>query len=152
MENESPKLWLLAALIFLCGFLSDASAAEWVLVYSNSGVNFYYDEDSIEYPDGGIINLKTRVFFQNDQIRNEIIRERRSEGLSVEGWNKLHEIVNLIQIECTPRRYRFVSGSHYDERGNLLDASKTQGEQWAPILANSPMMSTYNAVCNKSTK
>ena len=139
------------ALILVCGFLGDAAAADWVLVNSKSGVNFYYDKGSIRHRTGGVIDLLTRVVFENNQIRSDIIsdiiKERRSKGLSVEGWDKLHEIVNLVQVDCASMKYGFVSGDHYDERGNLLDTSKPEAEQWSPILVNSPMMGTYNAVC-----
>jgi len=142
---------IVIALILVCGLLGDATAADWVLLNSNNGVNFYYDKGSIKHRAGGVIDLLTRVVFENSQIRSDIIsdiiKERRSKGLSVEGWDKLHEIVNLVEIDCRSMKYSFVSGDHYDERGNLLDTSKPEAEQWIPILVNSPMMGTYNAVC-----
>ena len=136
------------ALFMVYGIPVAAVGADWALVYSRSGVSFYYDKDSINDKSAGKIELDARTTFETDPIRQEIIKERRSKGMSVEGWNKLRYVVNRIELDCSLRKYNFLSGSHYDETGNLLESDNAPGTRWNPIIDGSPMMFTYNAVCH----
>jgi hypothetical protein len=110
-------------------------------------VNFYYDRESIINNSSGRIELDTKTVFETDTIKQKIIKERRDKGLSIAGWDKLRYLVNRIEIDCPLRRYNFHSGRHYDEKGNLLTFENESLVQWNPIVDNSPMMFTYNAVC-----
>ena len=135
------------ALFMVYGIPVGVVGADWVSVYSRSGVNFYYDKDSINDKSAGKIELDARTTFETDTIKQEIIKERRSKGLSVEGWDKLRYIVNRMELDCSLKRYNFLSGSHYDEKGNLLESDNAPLVQWNPIVDSSPMMFAYNAVC-----
>ena len=143
---------MIATLFIVCGVLTDAVGADWVSVYSRSGVNFSYDRDNIKEKSPGKIELDAKTTFETDAVRQEIIKERRSRGLSVEGWKKLHHIVNRIDIDCSLKKYHFISGSHYDEGGNLLSSDISRAAQWSPIISNSPMMFTHDAVCRPPGK
>jgi hypothetical protein len=138
---------VIVTLFLIYGTLSDAVGADWVSVYSRSGVNFYYDRDSVTSNSMRKIELETKTVFESDTIRQKIIKERRDKGLSAGGWDKLRFIVNRVEIDCLSRNYNFLSGNHYDEVGNLLAAENESTVQWNPIIDNSPMMFTYNAVC-----
>ena len=138
---------VIASLFMVCGVFADAVGADWVSVYSRSGVNFSYDRDSINERSPGKIELDAKTTFETDAVIQEIIKERRSRGLSVEGWKKLHHIVNKIDMDCSLKRYHFISGSHYDEGGNLLVSDIAPAVRWSPIIDNSPMMFTHDAVC-----
>ncbi len=134
-------------LLMVYGTFAGAVDADWVLVHSRSGVNFYYDGKSISQISPARVVLDTKTTFETDAVRQRIIIERRSRGLSVEGWKKLHHIVNRVEIDCSLKRYHFISGSHYDEGGNLLKLDTPSATRWSPIIDNSPMMFTYDAVC-----
>ena len=138
---------LIVTLFLIYGTLSEAIGADWVSVYSRSGVSFYYDRESVITNSKKKIELETKTVFESDTIRQKILKERRDEGLSAGGWDKLQYIVNRVEIDCLSRRYNFLSGSHYDQGGNLLTAENESTGQWNPIIDNSPMMFTYNAVC-----
>lgn len=138
---------VMATFFIIYGICSDAVGADWVSVYSRSGVNFSYDRESIINNSSGRIELDTKTVFETDTIKQKIIKERRDKGLSIEGWDKLRYIVNRIEIDCPLRRYNFLSRRHYDEEGNLLTFENESLVQWNPIVDNSPMMFTYNAVC-----
>ncbi len=137
----------IVSMFLIFATLSETVGADWVSVYSRSGVNFYYDKGSVTSNSMGKIELETKTVFESDTIRQKIIKERRDQGLSARGWDRLRYIVNRVEIDCLSRKYNFLSGSHYDERGNLLTAENESTAQWTPIIDNSPMMFTYNAVC-----
>jgi hypothetical protein len=138
---------VIVTLFLICGTLSEAVGADWVSVYSRSGVKFYYDKGSVTGHSMGKIELETKTVFESDTIRQKILKERRDQGLSPGEWDKLRYIVNRVEIDCLSRKYNLLSGSHYDEAGNLLTAEDESTAQWNPIIDNSPMMFTYNAVC-----
>lgn len=140
---------VVVALFLIFGTLSEAVGADWVSVYSRSGVNFYYDGESVTNNFMREIELETKTVFESDTIRQKIIKEKRDKGLSAGGWDKLRYIVNRVEIDCLSRNYNFLSGSHNDEVGNLLASENESAVQWNPIIDNSPMMFTYNAVCRK---
>lgn len=138
---------VMATVFIIFGTFTNAVGADWVSVYFRSGVNFYYDRESILNDSSGKMELDTRTVFETDAVKQKIIKERRDQGLSIEGWNKLRYIVNRIKIDCPLRKYTFLSGRHYDEGGTPLTSDNMPPVQWNPIVDSSPMMATYNAVC-----
>jgi hypothetical protein len=140
---------VIVTLFLIYGTLSEAAGADWVSVYSRNGVNFYYDRESVTTNSNRKIELETKTVFESDTIRQKILKERRDQGLSAGGWDKLRYIVNRVEIDCLSRKYNFLSGSHYDQGGNQLAVENEPTGQWNPIIDNSPMMFIYNAVCRK---
>ncbi len=138
---------VIAGLFMVCAILADAVGADWVSVYSERGVNFSYDRDSLKERSPGNIELDAKTTFETDAVKQEIIKERRGRGMSVEGWKKLHHIVNRIIMDCSLKKYQFISGSHYDEGENLLSSDRAPASRWNQIIDNSPMMATHDAVC-----
>ena len=77
-------------LFVICGTFSSAVAADWISVYSQGGVDYYYDRKSITYDDNERIKVDTKTFFEYDAVKETFIKERRDAGLSTKRWNKLH--------------------------------------------------------------
>jgi hypothetical protein len=135
-------------LFIICGIFSSAVAADWISVYSQGGVDYYFDRESITYDYDGRINVDTKTFFEYDTVRERFIKERRDAGLSTAGWNKLRYFINRIVINCSSKRVNFLSESTYDDLDNLLTSQgKSNVKEWIPIADNSLLMFTYNAVC-----
>ncbi|MGC1402907.1 MAG: surface-adhesin E family protein [Thermodesulfobacteriota bacterium] len=135
-------------LFVICGTFSSAVAADWISVYSQGGVDYYYDRKSITYDDNERIKVDTKTFFEYDAVKETFIKERRDAGLSTEGWNKLRYFISRIEINCSSKRVNFLSDSTYDDWDNLLTShDKANVQAWIPIADNSLLMFTYNAVC-----
>jgi hypothetical protein len=132
----------------ICGIFSSAIAAEWITVYSQAGVDCFYDSESVAYNDNGRIKLDTKTFFDNDVVKQKFIQERRNAGLSSARWNELRYFISRIEINCSSKRVNFLSVNTYDDRDNLLTSqNKSTVTEWIPIADNSLLMFPYNAVC-----
>ncbi len=132
----------------ICGTFSSAIAADWISVYSQGGVDYYYDRDSITSDYNGKIKVDTKTFFEYDAVKQKFIKERRDAGLSAAGWNELRYFISRIEINCSSKRVNFLSENTYDDLDNLLTSQDNSTvKEWIPIADNSLLMFTYNAVC-----
>ena len=135
-------------LFVICVTFSSAVAADWISVYSQGGVDYYYDRESIAYDNNNKIKVDTKTFFEYDAVRQRFIKERRDAGLSTTGWNELRYFISRIEINCSSKRVNFLSENTYDDLDNLLTSQDNSTmEEWIPIADNSLLMFTYNAVC-----
>ncbi len=135
-------------LFVICGTFSSAVAADWISVYSQGGVDYYYDRESIAYDNNRKIKVDTKTFFEYDAVRQRFIEERRDVGLPTTGWNELRYFISRVQINCSSKRVNFLSEKTYNDLDNLLTSrDKSTMEEWIPIPDNSLLMFTYNAVC-----
>jgi hypothetical protein len=135
-------------LFVICGTFSSAFAADWISVYSQGGVDYYYDIKSITYDINGRIKVDTKTFFEYDAVRERYIKERLDAGLPTTGWNKLRFFISRIEINCSSKRVNFLSENTYDDLDNLLTSQDNSTvKEWIPIADNSLLMFTYNAVC-----
>ena len=135
-------------LFVICGTFSSAIAADWISVYSQGGVDYYYDSQSITKDDTGRIKVDTKTFFEYDAVKQKFIKERRDAGLPSSGWNALRYFISRIEINCSSKRVNFLSENTYNDWDNLLTSEdKSTMEEWIPIADNSLLMFTYNALC-----
>jgi hypothetical protein len=135
-------------LFVICGTFSSAVAADWISVYSQGGVDYYYDRESITYDYNEKIKVDTKTFFEYDAVRQRFIKERRDEGLPTTGWNELRYFISRIEINCSSKRVNFLSQSTYNDLDDLLTSQdKSTMKEWILIADNSLLMFTYNAVC-----
>ena len=135
-------------LFVICGTFSSVVAADWISVYSQGGVDYYYDRKSITDDYNGKIKVDTKTFFEYDAVKQKFIKERRDAGLSSTGSNELRYFISRIEINCSSKRVNFLSENTYDDLDNLLTSQDNSTvKEWIPIADNSLVMFTYNAVC-----
>jgi hypothetical protein len=139
---------VVVTLLVICGTFSIAFAADWISVYDQGGVVYYYDRQSITTGYDGKIRVDTKTFFEYDSVRQKFFKERRDAGLPTEGWDKLRYLIDRIEIKCSSKRVNFLSESTYGDLDNLLTSQdKSTVTQWIPIADDSLLMLIYNAVC-----
>ena len=144
------KFFTMVSITFLviCGTFSSAAAADWISIYDQDGVDYYYDRESITTDYNGRIKVATKTFFEYDAVKQKFIKERRDAGLPTTGWDRLRYIIDRIEINCSSERVNFLSENTYDDFDNLLTSQdKSNVKEWVPIADNSLVMLTYNAVC-----
>ena len=136
------------SLIVICGTFSSAVAADWISIYDQGGVDYYYDRESVSYDYNGRVKVDTKTFFEYDAVKQKFIKERRDAGLPTTGWDRLRYIIDRIEMNCSSERVNFLSENIYDDFDNLLTSrDKSTMKEWIPIADNSLVMLTYNAVC-----
>jgi hypothetical protein len=149
-RDREMKFFTMVSVTFLviCGTFSSAAGADWISIYDQGGVVYYYDRESITHDYNGKIKVATKTFFEYDAVRQKFINERRDAGLPTTGWDRLRYIIDRIEINCSSARANILSENTYDDFDNLLTSQdKSTMEQWIPIADNSLLMLTYNAVC-----
>ncbi len=135
-------------LFVICGTFSSAFGVNWISVYSQGGVDYYYDEDSIAYDYDERIKVDTKIFFETDAVRKRFIKQRRDAGLSTAGWNEAQYVIGRVTINCSSKRVNFLSERTYDYFDRLLTSQdKSTVTHWNPIADDSPLMLIIDAVC-----
>ena len=69
-------------LFVICGTFSSAVAADWISVYSQGGVDYYYDRESITYDNNGKIKVDTKTFFEYDAVKAKIYQGKARRGIA----------------------------------------------------------------------
>jgi hypothetical protein len=100
------------------------SSDDWVVFerYNNGDV-VLYNKVSVEQKRKDNIVRVWYKYVYSDESREELIQERRTKGLSTEGWNKLSHCLSLEEIDCKKKRSRMLSLVFYSDNSELYSHS-----------------------------
>ena len=86
-----------------------------------------------------------RVF--SDTGREEFLRDRRENGFSTKGWEKLGHFTSLYEIDCRKKIGRLLSVVIYDTDGKVVYADSFGKPKWDDILPDTVGDTLHKKVC-----
>jgi len=86
-----------------------------------------------------------RVF--SDAGREEFLLDRRNNGFSTEGWEKLEHFTSLYEIDCRKKIGRLLSVVIYDTVGKIVYADSFGESKWDDIVPGSVGDTLLKKVC-----
>ena len=81
-------------------------------------------------------------FIKNEETIDHYRKQRKSLGLSIDGYDTFNNVLCLVELDAEKDMYRVIPAGDYDENGNELGASAIIGKksflkgmkgEWAPI-------------------
>lgn len=86
-----------------------------------------------------------RVF--SDTGREEFLRDRRENGFSTTGWEKLGHFTSLYEIDCQKKIGRLLSVVIYDTDGKVVYADSFGKPGWDDIIPDTVGGTLHKKVC-----
>ena len=83
----------------------------------------------------------------SDEGREEFIRDRRDNGLSTEGLDKLGHVTSLYEINCRQKTGRLLSVVMYDRYGVIIYSGSSVEPEWDYIVPNTDGDTFRKKVC-----
>ena len=134
---------------------SQAEGPDWKLYCTSDGVLYLYDARSIT-KSKGILKVSeksvvretkqynypqalTKIEKEGSGKMSDELRKKTVDGLALQVTRRLYE------IECSPKRYRMITGMKYDNEGILIDSITSL--KWHSIERGSIIERLYNEVC-----
>ncbi len=143
-------------IIFFILTSSQAHGPDWKLYCASDDVLHLYDARSIT-KSKGILRVSeksvvrktrqynypqalTKIEKEGSDKMNDELRKKTIDGLALQVTRRLYE------INCSPQRYRMITGMKYDNEGILIDS--VVSIEWQSIERGSIIERLYHKVCH----
>jgi len=126
---DCPKVW----------------GADWMFYGRTDQYSCFFDVESIHRPSENIVEVSEKQNYTNKGVNFMV------EALGKKYENLSHSIT-LWQINCTDKKFRFLSLKHYSKEGKEIYLwkvlySSLPPEEWSPFIKDSLGERLYRAVC-----
>ena len=123
------------------------SSDDWVEYGISYDDNVYfYNKVNIKRTTKDIVQVWGKVVFSKEG-REQYIQKLRYQGMSTEGYDKLSHNLDLEEIDCKNQMYKFLSITHYDTEGRVLNSGSSDESNWSYISPDSTMDTLRKEVC-----
>jgi hypothetical protein len=145
------KVGSVISLSFLVLFLlvgCKKSSSDWVKLKEYKDGNVY--SYKIENVDKKGSNEKVKLWLEqviSDKNRQKKLQERKENGLSTKGYEKLSTILWLYELDCNQKKERILSINDYDTDGMVLYSGDTEEKEWKYIVPGSMGDTITKEVC-----
>lgn len=134
---------LTSALCALWATSAWCAGPDWVVLDENTDSRFYYDQSGAKAPDGGTVQVRTRVVYTD---------EGKADALKIlEGSKKftsLFESHYLHELNCGKEQSRLLEARHLDDKGVTLKLTDlASSTEWEEIPPYSRMGLVLEKVC-----
>jgi hypothetical protein len=138
MKSLSVKLGVILIGLLILGN-AEVWGADWKLYVTNELYWAYYDAQSITRPSKNIVRVWTKNNFTEKGVLNWV-------GDLGKKYENLSYTKVLMEINCVENKLRRLSGSCYDNKGDVISPSSFPSE-WDFIPPETIAESLYKAVC-----
>src|SRR5574341_195436 len=108
---------LIGLMIFVC---AEVWGDDWKLLSSLDEADVYYDVESITHPSKGVVRVRARSVY-TEKGASEIVVNAGEE------YRNVTSSIDLMEINCSERRYRILCTAYYSTDGILDSVSKVSG-------------------------
>jgi hypothetical protein len=119
---------------------------------TEDGNQYYYDEISIIYVSPYVSPKVVKVWEKikySKTGKDAIVQMNKDNGLSIDGYDKLDNIVFLKEVECINNTYKIIKIVDYDGEGKILDDIDYPNPKTRQILPGSMGEKLFMKVCKK---
>lgn len=130
---------------------SESHGADWKPVGKDANdCQWFYDGTTVRYlPERkALVWLKRMV---NDKQREIAVRERKKDGLPIEGYDRWAYELGLMELDCKEVTIRQLSVSDYDRNEKLLK-SRAIGENVNGVTRDSIGEAVLNLICGSPVR
>jgi len=68
-------------------------------------------------------------FIKNEDTISRYIEQRKSMGLSIDGYDTFNNVLCLVELDAEKNMYRVIPGGDFNDKGNELGASAIIGKK-----------------------
>ena len=132
-------------------FASLAWSEEWIFYSKSTDGDMHYDKSSIEELGHNIVRVKTKTIL-NEQGKNAAFSFLKKMDIKPCDRNAISYELTVEQYDCLNKKYKNISTTIFDKKGNILLGQKAMVGNWSDIRSKSIAGKLKNIVCNASKK
>jgi len=137
---------IIVLVIFIL-FTNQALAAEWVLYEKSATGDEYYDKNSIKKINHRIINVWTKVIYNDAGKYKKYSVLKEMNKAPVNPYLLSHELV-LFEVDCFNKKIKITSERICDKRGGVIASKPHSNDKWIDIVPNTKFEKIKNKVCD----
>jgi len=138
MKSLSVKLGVILIGLAIFGY-TEVWGADWKLFVTDTKTIGYFDAESITRPSKDIVKVWIRCEYTDNGVTGKV------EELGKKYENTV-ETTALQEINCSDKKRRTLSLTHYSKKGKVLYTSSHAGE-WNDVIKKSIWEGLCEAVC-----
>ena len=114
---------------------AEVSGEEWIFYGNTDKYSCFYDAKSINHPSQNIVEVLEKEDYTNKGIDFMV-------GRLGEKYKNLSHLITLWQINCTDKKFRFLSLTYYSKESKVIYSYKVlysagSSEDWSPFVTGS---------------
>ena len=147
MKNTNFLIIILLTVFLLSA--ADSWAKNWSLLGANPYGMEYYKPSDVKKVTKNIVHVRTKIIynergkFRNFSLLKKTDKDPRNPYI-------LNYEMQWIEVDCTNRKHRLLSGGIYDKRGNLIVDLPPAGKKWSRVPAGSPAEKLMDLLCGNT--
>jgi hypothetical protein len=149
MKRNKISIVMVCVIIFALFFVSigntDGSDG-WILYGTSAMGDSYYDKGSITEVSPKVIQLWNKDKYSKIG-KDEIIQGRINYNLSIEGYDKLDYVTDIIELDCVNRTIKDIMFVEYNNEDNVLYEYDFPNPQIKQILPGTTTETLLKTVC-----
>lgn len=120
---------------------------DWV-EYGTSGAGVYtYHKASIKHKTENIVQVWAKLVYHDEGKKILLQNIKDSTGSIPEGWDKVSNETDLLEINCKEYSHQTLSTVIYDTNGRVLHDNSTKNPRWDNIVPESMLDYLRKEVC-----
>lgn len=129
--------------------LSQAPDSGWRLFDVSKLRDYYYNPAAIERLSATVLKIPIATVVKGAEGRDWEVDQRMKRGLTFGGYENYYSSEDVYLIDCAQKRYQIISGTDYDEKGNILTSQERSNPSWESIPRGSALetLASYKSVC-----
>jgi hypothetical protein len=132
--------------LFVAGMGNAGDSNQWVWYGTTEMGDSYYDKGSVTKVSSDVITLWNRDKYSKAG-KEEIIQRRKSYGLSVDGYEKLDHVTDLVELDCANRTMKDMKFVEYDDNDKALYVFEYPDPRTKQVLPGTTTETLLKAVC-----
>ena len=138
MKSLSVKLGVILIGLLIFGY-AEVWGADWKLYGDSEYYMGFYDAQNITHPSKNIVRVWTRWDYKEIGVIDYV----RKFG---EEYKNFSFAIGLWEINCVEKMRNLVSGTYYDNKGEVIYSSDSPSE-WKVIIPGTMYENLYKEVC-----
>ncbi|MFH1080584.1 MAG: surface-adhesin E family protein [Pseudomonadota bacterium] len=157
MMLKTYRLWMhikTLVMIILLAFFSWPSVAAgtpWDLLGQDDVYAVYIDEGSMTLISDTASKVWIKVVPKGRDYKEDILKSRKEEGLTAEGYENYAYRIESVEIECALERHRVLETADYDGNDCKLSTSFPVSG-WRETRSGTPYASLAKVICQQHSE
>ncbi|PKN60906.1 MAG: hypothetical protein CVU53_00655 [Deltaproteobacteria bacterium HGW-Deltaproteobacteria-11] len=155
LKNHRLRMHIRTLVIFILLALFSlppaAAGAPWDLLGQDDDYAIYFDEGSITLISDTASKVWIKVVPKGREYKEDILKSRKDQGLTVEGYENYAYRTESVEIECTLERHRVLETADYDGNDRKLSASFSVSG-WRETRPGTPYESLAKVICRQHSE
>ena len=148
MKSTYIQKIIILGILFL--FADQVWAEDWTYYDTSLAGTMYYDKSSIFEAKKGVLSVWTKNILSTDSKKQYYAILKKMDK-APDDPSRLSYYKNLMEIDCTNKKFRYVHAAFYDEQDNIIYASsENETSTWNAIEPDSVGEKLINLVSAES--